>query len=35
MQKTIIDNKGEYREFLLRWGYDDEQKQAILESVQG
>jgi len=35
MQKTIIDNKGEYREFLLRWGYDDEQKQAFLESVQG
>ncbi|WP_069789544.1 hypothetical protein A5482_004230 [Cyanobacterium sp. IPPAS B-1200] len=35
MKNTIIDKEGEYQEFLLRWGYDDEQKQAILESVQG
>ncbi|MGY6530765.1 MAG: hypothetical protein ACXITR_12655 [Cyanobacterium sp.] len=33
LQNTIVNNAGEYQEFLLRWGYDDEQKQAILESV--
>jgi hypothetical protein len=27
--KTIQEEKGIYQEFLNRWGYDDEQKQAI------
>jgi hypothetical protein len=27
--KTIEEEKGIYQEFLNRWGYDDEQKQAI------
>lgn len=29
--KTIEEEKGIYQEFLNRWGYDDEQKQAIYQ----
>ncbi|MBE9222958.1 hypothetical protein IQ215_09655 [Cyanobacterium stanieri LEGE 03274] len=35
MQNTIKNKSGEYQDFLNRWGYDDEQKKAILESIQG
>jgi hypothetical protein len=31
--KTIETGTGDYNEFLTRWGYDDEQKQAIARSV--
>ncbi len=30
---TIETGTGDYREFLTRWGYDDEQKQALARSV--
>jgi hypothetical protein len=30
---TINSGSGEYSEFLTRWGYDDEQKQAIARSI--
>lgn len=31
--KTIKEEKGVYQEFLNRWGYDDEQKQAIYQQL--
>lgn len=31
--KTIQEEKGVYQEFLNRWGYDDEQKQAIHQQL--
>lgn len=31
--KTIQKEKGIYQEFLNRWGYDDEQKQAIQKQL--
>jgi hypothetical protein len=31
--QTIETGTGDYNEFLTRWGYDDEQKQAIARSV--
>lgn len=33
LKLTIEHKKGVYQEFLERWGYDHEQKQAILESI--
>ncbi len=33
MAKSLSTNSGEYQEFLAKWGYDDEQKQAMLEAV--
>jgi hypothetical protein len=30
---TITTGTGEYSEFLVRWGYDDEQKKAIAQSM--
>ncbi|BAQ61201.1 hypothetical protein GM3708_1607 [Geminocystis sp. NIES-3708] len=30
---TIKNKKGVYQEFLNRWGYDDEQKQAIYQQL--
>jgi hypothetical protein len=33
--KTTIDSgEGEYRDFLERWGYDTEQKAAIISSIE-
>jgi hypothetical protein len=34
LQETIKNNQGEYQEFLERWGYDEEQKQLILEKLR-
>ncbi len=31
---TIYEEKGVYQEFLNRWGYDDEQKQAIYKQLR-
>ncbi|BAQ63625.1 hypothetical protein [Geminocystis sp. NIES-3709] len=31
LTNTIKDKKGVYQDFLNRWGYDDEQKQTILD----
>ncbi|MBF2057018.1 MAG: hypothetical protein IGQ45_07300 [Cyanobacterium sp. T60_A2020_053] len=33
MKKTINNSEGIYQQFLTRWGYDNEQKQAILNSI--
>lgn len=33
MAKSLSTKSGEYQEFLAKWGYDDEQKQAMLQSV--
>lgn len=33
MKETINNNEGIYQQFLTRWGYDEEQKKAILNSV--
>ncbi len=33
MQQTIINNEGSYQKFLDRWGYDNEQKQAIYQAL--
>lgn len=30
---TIKTGSGDYSEFLIRWGYDDEQKSAIAKSI--
>ncbi len=30
---TIVTGKGEYQSFLERWGYDQEQKQAMQEKI--
>lgn len=35
LQETIKTNQGEYQEFLERWGYDQEQKQLIVEKLSG
>lgn len=29
MSTSVVTGQGEYQEFLERWGYDDEQRQAI------
>jgi hypothetical protein len=34
LQRTIQNQQGEYQEFLERWGYDDEQKELILKTLQ-
>ncbi|WP_373480062.1 hypothetical protein [Geminocystis sp.] len=31
---TIKEEKGIYQEFLVRWGYDQEQKQSIMDILQ-
>jgi hypothetical protein len=33
MATSITTNSGEYQDFLAKWGYNDEQKQAMLEAV--
>lgn len=33
MKDTIVNGEGIYDDFLDRWGYDTEQKQAILEQL--
>ncbi|AFZ48373.1 hypothetical protein Cyast_2427 [Cyanobacterium stanieri PCC 7202] len=33
MKDTIVNDGGVYEDFLYRWGYDAEQKQAILEQL--
>lgn len=33
MKETINNSEGIYQQFLTRWGYDEEQKKAILNSV--
>lgn len=34
LRETITAGVGEYQSFLERWGYDDEQKQHILQMVE-
>ncbi|OUC13796.1 MAG: hypothetical protein B0A82_15995 [Alkalinema sp. CACIAM 70d] len=34
LQQSIIQGSGEYTDFLARWGYDDEQKAAILAAIE-
>jgi hypothetical protein len=33
LETTITTKKGDYTEFLQRWGYDEEQQQAILKVI--
>ncbi len=33
LQMTIEAGRGDYQEFLQRWGYDSEQQQAIKEAI--
>ena len=33
LQRTLEDGKGEYLDFLERWGYDAEQKEAIKTTI--
>lgn len=34
LQSTIVKGEGNYQEFLTKWGYDQEQKEAIKEAVK-
>ena len=34
LQSTIVKGEGNYQEFLTKWGYDQEQKEAINEAVK-
>lgn len=34
LQSTINQGEGNYASFLKKWGYDDEQKQAMQESIE-
>lgn len=33
MRETIVTGEGEYQEFIKRWGYDEEQKQAMEKAL--
>lgn len=33
LQKTLATGEGNYRDFLIKWGYDTPQKQAIQKSI--
>ena len=33
LQSTIIEGEGNYREFLAKWGYDEEQQQIISQAI--
>lgn len=34
LKNTLENGKGEYQDFLQRWGYDDEQKKAIQNAIE-
>lgn len=34
LKTTITEKQGQYQSFLQRWGYDEEQQQAILAVIQ-
>jgi len=34
LRSTIVKGEGNYQEFLTKWGYDQEQKEAINEAVK-
>lgn len=34
MRESLLTGEGPFQTFLQRWGYDDEQKQAMVEALQ-
>jgi hypothetical protein len=34
MRQSLTTKEGDYQEFLQKWGYDEEQKQAMLQTLE-
>ncbi|MDJ0597918.1 MAG: hypothetical protein QNJ37_03625 [Crocosphaera sp.] len=34
LKQTIINNEGNHQNFLVKWGYDEEQKQVIKNNIE-